>query len=154
MARWCALGKMFGLDQAPKTALCLLPHTTNLVYSGVPNLEILMSHTSPLSDTKSAAALGRALDQNSTVKDTVEQSAAELALINTVLKVELPGHVQKGEVAQALRKTDDLEMKIQDTAQDLAEVNKVLAQEIDARVDLESKLAAAKAALAHEKASS
>ena len=45
-------------------------------------------------------------------------------------------------------------MKIQDTAQDLAEVNKVLAQEIDARVDLESKLAAAKAALAHEKASS
>ena len=113
-----------------------------------------MSHTLPLSDTKSAAALGRALDQNSTVKDTVEQSAAELALINTVLKQELPGHVQKGEVAQALRKTDDLEMKIQDTAQDLAEVNKVLAQEIDARVDLESKLAAAKAALAHEKASS
>lgn len=111
-----------------------------------------MSQPLSLSETANATALGRALDQNAAVKDTVEQSAAELAVINAVLKQELPGHIQKGEVAQALRKTDDLEMKIQDTAQDLAEVNEVLAQEIDARLGLETELAATKAALAREKA--
>ena len=63
-----------------------------------------MSHTLPLSDTKSAAALGRALDQNSTVKDKVEQSAAELALINTVLKQELPGMYKKAKSPRPLGK--------------------------------------------------
>ena len=111
-----------------------------------------MSQPLPPSDAAPATPLERALDQNATVKDTVELSSAELAVINTVLKHELPGDVKKGIVAQALQKTDDLEMKIQDTAQDLAEVNEVLAQEIDARVDLESELAATKAALAREKA--
>jgi hypothetical protein len=111
-----------------------------------------MSQPLPQSDTATATPLERALDQNTTVKDTVEQSSAELAVINTVLKQELPGDVKKGDVALALQKTDDLEMRIQDTSQDLAEVNEVLAQEIDARVDLENELAATKAALAREKA--
>ena len=111
-----------------------------------------MSQPLPSPDAATATPLERALDQNATVKDTVEQSSAELALINTVLKQELPGHIKKGEIAQALQKTDELEMKIQDASQELAEVNEVLAQEIDARVDLESELAATKAALAREKA--
>ena len=96
--------------------------------------------------------LARALDQNETVKDTVEQSAAELLVINTVLKQEIPSHVRVGEVAQALQKTDDLEIKINETAQDLAQVNEVLAQEIDERADLERELARTKAALAREQA--
>ncbi|MFC6281856.1 MULTISPECIES: hypothetical protein [Polaromonas] len=104
----------------------------------------------PTSSSK-PTPLARALDQNETAKDTVEQSAAELVVINAVLKQEIPGYVQVGEVAQALQKTDALENKIQDTAQDLAEVNEVLAQEIDERADLERELAATKAALARAK---
>lgn len=96
--------------------------------------------------------LARALEQNETVLDSVEQSAAELVVINAVLKQEVPDDVQIGEVALALQKTDELEIKISDAAQDLAQVNEVLAQEIDARVDLESELAATKVALAREKA--
>ena len=98
--------------------------------------------------TSQPSALSRALDQNASVKETVEQSAAELVVINAVLKQEIPGHVQTGEVAEALQKTDELESQIHDTAQDLAEVNKVLEQEIDERVVLERELAATKAVLA------
>jgi C4-dicarboxylate-specific signal transduction histidine kinase len=111
-----------------------------------------MSQPLPSSHAVPPTPLERALDQNANVRDTVEQSSAELAVINAVLKQELPGDVKKGDVAQALQKTDDLEHKIQDTAHDLAEVNEVLAQEIDERADLERELAATKAALAREKA--
>ncbi|MES2413051.1 MAG: hypothetical protein V4614_04570 [Pseudomonadota bacterium] len=91
--------------------------------------------------------LARALDQNETARDVVEQSAAELVVINAVLKQELPDEVQVGEVAEALLKTDELESRIHDTAQDLAEVNEALAQEIDEREGLERELAATKAQL-------
>ena len=92
--------------------------------------------------------LQRALDQNEAVKDTVEQSAAELLVINTVLKQEIPPHVQTGDVAQALQKTDELETRIQESADDLAQVNETLEQEIGERADLERELAHTKAALA------
>lgn len=98
--------------------------------------------------TVASTPLSRALDQNETVKDAVERSAAELLVINTVLKQEIPDHLQTGEVAQALQKTDALESRICDTAEDIAEVSQVLAQEIGERVDLERELAATKAALA------
>ena len=110
-----------------------------------------MSQSVPANDAATDAAsttpLERALDQNTTVQDTVAQSSAELAVINAVLKVELPGDVKIGEVALALQKTDELQARINDTAQELAQVNEVLAQEIDERVDLEIELAATKAAL-------
>lgn len=92
--------------------------------------------------------LKQALQQNEAVKDNVEQSAAELMVINTVLKQEIPPEVQTGEVAQALEKTDALETRIQESAEDLAEVNEVLEQQIDERAHLERELRATKAALA------
>ncbi|MBC7608800.1 MAG: hypothetical protein H7228_04350 [Polaromonas sp.] len=101
----------------------------------------------PTDSDVSASPLAQALDMNEAVKDTVEQSAAELVMINAVLKQEIPDHVQTGDVAYALQRTDDLEAKINVTAQDLAQVNEVLAQEIDQRVDLERELAETKAAL-------
>lgn len=91
--------------------------------------------------------LARALEQNEAVQTIVEQSAAELVVINAVLKQEIPGHIQTGDVAHALQRTDELETKIHDTAQELAQVNEVLAQEIDERVGLEQELAYTKAAL-------
>ncbi len=96
----------------------------------------------------SATPLARALDQNDTVKESIEQSAAELLLINTVLKQAIPEHMQTGEVAQALQKTDELESRIQESAEDLAHVHQVLAQEIAERAALERELAATKIALA------
>ena len=108
-----------------------------------------MPETAPLLDTSEPPTpLERALEQNETAHDIVEQSAAELVVIHAVLKQELPEHMQTGDVAHALQRTDELEIKISETAQELAQVNEVLAQEIGERVDLELELAATKAALA------
>ena len=108
-----------------------------------------MSDTAPISNANdSSTPLERALEQNETAQGIVEQSAAELVVIHAVLKQELPDHMQTGDVAHALQRTDELEIKISDTAQELAQVNEVLAQEIGERVDLERELAATKAALA------
>jgi hypothetical protein len=109
-----------------------------------------VSHPSPASpgEDSSPTRLERALDQNEAVKQTVEQSAAELIMVNAVLNQGLPQHVQKGDVAQALQKTSELETLIQDSAQELHEVNEALAQEIDERAHLEGKLAKTEAALA------
>ena len=92
--------------------------------------------------------LARALDQNETVQVTVEQSADELLLINTVLKHEIPDHIQTDAVAQALQQGGELESKIQETADNLAQVNLALEHEIAERVELERELADTKAALA------
>jgi C4-dicarboxylate-specific signal transduction histidine kinase len=110
-----------------------------------------MSQPSP-SASNQDTPLARALDQSEIVKETVEQSANELFVINTVLKTEVPNEVQAGEVAEALRKADALETRIQASAEDLAEVNKVLEKEIDERADLEKELARTQAALARAKA--
>lgn len=95
--------------------------------------------------------LVRALDQNENAKEVVEQSASELLVINTVLKQEIPDHTKVGEIAQALIKTDELETRITETAQELADVNKLLAQEIDQRAHLERELADIKVELEHAK---
>ena len=104
-----------------------------------------MSQNLPASFT--STSLERALDQNEAIQDTVEQSAAELCVINAVLKQEVPDHVQTGEVAQALQKTDELESRIQTSADDLAQVNQALKQEISARAELERQLASTQAEL-------
>ncbi|MDI1340394.1 hypothetical protein [Polaromonas sp.] len=110
------------------------------------------SQPSPSSAPSADTPLERALDRNETVEQTVKQSGAELFVINAVLKQEIPGSVQTGDVAQALQKTSELEGKIQESAQDLAHVNELLEQEIDERADVERELADTKAALAKAKA--
>ncbi len=92
-------------------------------------------------------SLERALDQNEAIQETVEQSAAELCVINAVLKQEVPEHVKTGDVAQALQKTDELESRIQTSAENLEQVNQALKEEIQARADLERQLAATQAEL-------
>ncbi len=68
-------------------------------------------------------------------------------MIHAVLKQEIPDHIQIGDVAQALQRTDEIEASISDTAQELAEVNVALAHEIDERAVLERELEVTKAAL-------
>lgn len=99
------------------------------------------------SQSASVTSLERVLDQNVAIQDTVGQSAGELCLINTVLKQEVPSHVQNGVVAQALQKTDELESRIQASADDLAQVNEALKHEISTRAALERQLASTQSAL-------
>ncbi|MGV8805192.1 MAG: hypothetical protein ACWA6Y_09540 [Polaromonas sp.] len=103
--------------------------------------------TEPSAAPTSPTLLQQALDQNESVHETVEQSAAELVIINAVLKQEIPQTAQTGDVAQALQKTDELESRIQSSADELAQVNQTLKQEISERADLERQLADTQAAL-------
>lgn len=101
----------------------------------------------PPNASSTPTALEHALDQNEAIQETVEQSAAELCLIHAVLQQEVPDHVKTGEVAQALQKTDELEERIQASADDLQQVNQALKKEIQVRANLERQLASAQAAL-------
>lgn len=99
------------------------------------------------SNSDDAPALERAREKNEAVKESVEQSAQEMVVINAVLKQEIPDHVQTGELAQALENTNAIEERLQESADDLAEVNQALEQEIGERAELERELARTKAAL-------
>ena len=92
-------------------------------------------------------ALEHALDKNEAIQEAVEQSAAELCVVNAVLTQEVPAHLQTGEVAQAIERTEELESRIQNSADELAQVNLALKEEISLRADLERQLASAQAAL-------
>ena len=92
-------------------------------------------------------SLEHALDQNEAIQATVEQSAAELCVVNAVLQQEVPEHLKTGDVAQALQRTDELEERIQTSADNLKQVNHALKKEIEVRADLERQLAATQAAL-------
>ena len=94
-----------------------------------------------------APALERVREKNEAVKESVEQSAQELVVINAVLKQEISDHVQTGELAQALERTDAIEERLHESADDLAQVNQALEQEIRERAELECELARTKAAL-------
>ncbi|MFZ3139765.1 hypothetical protein [Polaromonas sp.] len=104
----------------------------------------MSQHSTALSTPTS---LERALDQNEAIQETVEQSAAELCVINAVLKQEVPEHVKTGDVAEALQKTDEIESRIQNSAGNLEQVNQALKEEIKARADLERQLASTQAEL-------
>lgn len=106
---------------------------------------------SPSASSPSTTLHG-ALSQNKAAQDTVKQSAAELFVINAVLKQEVPTHVQTGEVAQALKKTDELETRLEASAEDLVKVNETLKQEIGERARLEAELAATKLNLVRSQA--
>lgn len=98
-------------------------------------------------DSFTPTSLEDALDQNEAIQATVEQSAAELSVVNAVLQQEVPEHVKTGDVAQALQRTDELEGRIQTSADNLEQVNHALKKEIQVRADLERELATAQAEL-------
>ncbi len=102
----------------------------------------------PLPDTEAASPLADALDRSEQVQKEAGFVATELTVLNTVLKQEIPAHVQAGDVAQALKKNGEIEHRIQKSADELAVVNQLLEQEIDERVLLEQELAITKKQLA------
>ena len=91
--------------------------------------------------------LEHALDHNEAIQESVEQSAAELCVVAAVLMHEVPEHLKTGEVARALQRTEELEIRIQASANELVKVNLALKEEIDARANLERQLASTQAEL-------
>ena len=96
--------------------------------------------------------LEHALDQNEAIQESVEQSAAELCVVSAVLSREIPDEVKTCEVIQAIQRTEELEDRIQTSADDLAKVNQTLKDEISARANLERQLASAQAELSRAQA--
>ena len=93
--------------------------------------------------TAVANPLARALDQNEAIQESVAQSAEELCVVAAVLSREIPDEVKTGEVAQAIQRTEELENRMQASADDLARVNQSLKDEVSTRTGLERQLAAA-----------
>ena len=104
--------------------------------------------------TAAANPLARALDQNEAIQESVAQSAEELCVVAAVLSREIPDEAKTGEVAQAIQRTEELENRMQASADDLARVNQSLKDEVSTRTGLERQLAAAQAELgqAHSQA--
>ncbi|AYQ26811.1 MULTISPECIES: hypothetical protein [unclassified Polaromonas] len=100
----------------------------------------MSKHTTP---SQQKPQLVRALEKNDAIQGTVERSAQELDLVNSVLEKEIPVTVKKGDIAMALEKTAELEDQIQASADELAHVNELLAQEVTEREKLEEKLQSA-----------
>jgi hypothetical protein len=63
----------------------------------------------------------------------VQSASDDLLVINTVLEQELPDELQVGEVAQAIEHTGQLEKKLAESAESLAEVHAALKVEIEKR---------------------
>ncbi len=131
-----------GLPELPFLRLC------RFFLLNVEPLETMPSIQLESTDRDAPLPLHRVLAKTEAVRDTVEQSAQELVVINAVLKQEIPDEAQTGDLAHALQKSDALESVIQESAADLAQVNEALEHQISERENLERELAQTKAKLA------
>jgi diguanylate cyclase (GGDEF)-like protein len=95
-----------------------------------------------LTDANPAKSLTKVLGQSEHVKDLVEECAAELSSVNTVLKQELADGDALPGVEHALERSEAVENKVQDASEKLAVVNQGLEGEVTERRILESQLAA------------
>lgn len=90
-------------------------------------------------------SLGRVLQKNEKIKETVEKAASELTMVNEVLgRDKVP--VQAME--QAITQNEDVEQKVAKAADDLKLVNVRLGEEMAERIVIESELADMKTDLA------
>ena len=80
------------------------------------------------------------LDKTASVAADIQSAASQVGVIGTVLAQELPDELQVGEVAQALEQTEDLEHKLAESAETLADVTAALEHEIARRREADDKL--------------
>ena len=99
----------------------------------------------PLSHPGASAAtqIHAAREKTDKVQHDLEVAGAELELTNTALDRKLPPAVKHGDVARALEQNAAIEIKVQEAAQELAEVSDLLEKEVAHRGLLERQLAAA-----------
>ncbi len=93
--------------------------------------------TGPSTPDRATTPLDQTLEKTEAVAAEVQSASDNLAVINTVLEQELPDDVQVGDVAQAIEHTGQLEKKLAESAEALAEVSATLAQEIEKRTERE-----------------
>ena len=74
-------------------------------------------------------------------KDQIAVAGAELHLTNTILESDLPATQKQGDVGKALEQNVATEEKINQAAEELAEVSEKLEQEVAHREWLEAELA-------------
>lgn len=100
------------------------------------------------SDTKAPAPEGAPLQQAAAqtyqAAAEVKRASEDLLVVNSVLEQELPEEVQTGEVAQAIEHTIQLEKKLAESAESLAEVHATLQDEIRKRKAAEARIAGEK----------
>lgn len=94
------------------------------------------------------APIEHALEQTLETQKKLRSGVHELAVTNAVLQQEIPAEALTGDLALALEKNEALETRVQDCADDLEDVGKVLADEVAQRKLLEKKLAEAEAEIA------
>ncbi len=88
-----------------------------------------------------APRLQDTLDKTSAVTADIQSASSQVGVIGTVLAQELPDELQVGEVAQALGQTEELEHKLAESAETLADVTAALEHEIQKRREADDKLA-------------
>ena len=91
---------------------------------------------------KPAKSLTDVLGQSKLAKGMVEEAAAELSSVNTVLKQELEDGARLSGVENVLEKNEAVESKVQEAVEKLTVVNQALADEVKERHALELQLAA------------
>lgn len=94
--------------------------------------------------SKPAKSLTDVLGQSKLAKGMVEEAAAELSSVNTVLKQELEDGARLPGVENVLEKNEAVESKVQEAVEKLTVVNQALADEVKERHALELQLAALK----------
>lgn len=83
-----------------------------------------------------------ARDKTDTVKEELAVAGAELHLTNTALQRSLPPEAKKGDVGKALEQNGKVQEKVNQAAEELAEVTDLLEEETQQRRRLEAELAA------------
>jgi hypothetical protein len=87
-----------------------------------------------------------AKDKTGSVQEELAVAGAELHLANTALDRSLPPAAKDGDVRKALAQNGIVQQKVNQAAEDLAEVTELLEEEIEQRRRLEQELAAREAA--------
>ena len=85
------------------------------------------------------------LEKTEAITADVQHASQQLAVVNVVLEENLPDEVQVGDVAQAISQTGELEKKLAESAQALAEVSQALEYEIEKHEEAVAQLADARA---------
>lgn len=83
-----------------------------------------------------------ARDKTDSVQEELAVAGAELHLTNTALDRSLPSDAKKGDVGKALEQNGKVQQKVNQAAEELAEVTELLEEEIEQRRRLEAELAA------------
>lgn len=97
--------------------------------------------TKTQSGTAGRRPIHDARDKTRGVREELEVASAELHLTHTILERELPAHRKVGDVRKAIDQNGAAAANVAEASEELAEVEALLAQEIEERQRLEREIA-------------